>query len=124
MKDKDILVESPRLANLSLGTVAVYCMMEMTFADGDEYAYGHLVGFHLTKHNTERISREGATSSCKKRLDGLTATEALMLGKGINCVRRQKLISLLLRTWAQRTWRQPCGLRQLLACAGAQPHVC
>ena len=84
MKDKDILVESPRLANLSLGTVAVYCMMEMFLGYADQHLKGFVMNIALTQHidGTQRKGCYRATvSSTEELVDESQTHQALPLTK-------------------------------------------
>ncbi len=70
--------QTPSLTHLPLSSIAVDGMFEVALADGSQ----HLKAFGtLTEDDTQWICREGVAPGCKKRLDGLTATEALLLRK-------------------------------------------
>lgn len=84
-----MLVKPICLANLTLHTIAIHGMLEVTL----RHAYQHLYLSHLSicflltcghENDPNRIGRERFVPACEKGLYNLVAAKALCLAKGVS----------------------------------------
>lgn len=79
---EDVAVLSPRLAQLSLGAVAVNGMFEMALGHREEHLSRSCFSYPI--NHTERKGREGSVSARKQSFNSFAATETFLLWEKVS----------------------------------------